>query len=129
MGDRCYMEVYCRKADKAVFEELGFDDQECEDTPGVAWLIDYEANYAHCGDLPTNIVWHGSSEAGGDYGPSDYACDGETLQEIATAQAGGYVVSWDNTTNQPTASDVRDIQLFREHYAKVVEMLKAPVAA
>ncbi|NBU11829.1 MAG: hypothetical protein EBS84_22995, partial [Proteobacteria bacterium] len=69
MGDRCYMQVTCRRQDIPEFEALGFhlEFEQSPDSP-IVELIDEEANYAHADQLPTDIpftAWHG---AGGNYG-------------------------------------------------------------
>src|ERR1051325_8192342 len=98
MGDRCYMEVTCRRKDVKCFEDLGFAMQdwnnENPDSPTVV-MVDEEANYAHSGRMPTNIPYHGHNGAGGCYGESAFACDGERFAEVEAGHDGGYVVAWD----------------------------------
>lgn len=94
MGDRCHMTVYCRPQDVPRFEELGFTAQIDPIPPDATEveMIDEEANYAHFGDLPTDIPYHGWHHEGGDYGPAEFACDGTTYAEWETGHGiSGYV--------------------------------------
>ena len=53
MGDRAYAQVVCSAKDVAVFEELGFGEEEYwKSLPeGVAFLVDQEANYGNSSPL------------------------------------------------------------------------------
>ena len=65
MGDRCYMELTCRKTDKTRFEEIGFTTQgESYEFPNCLEMVDYAANYAHAEDMPKDLVYFGSHEGG-----------------------------------------------------------------
>jgi hypothetical protein len=91
MGDRCHMTIFCRPQDTAHFEELGFTAQT---ERGTIEMIDPEANYAHYGNLPTDIPWTGSHHEGGDYGPAELHCLGDGIVhewECATSLRDGYV--------------------------------------
>lgn len=116
MGDRCYMTVRCRKVDAHIFEELGFrDDSDTQgriNETGIVVLVDEQANYAHSGDLPTNIPWTGRSEAGGSYGAVEWACDGNALKETPSGHDGGFVVEWDAIENNPRQHDIDEIRAF-----------------
>jgi len=91
MGDRCYMELTCRKKDKTLFEEIGFTTQaESYEFPTCLEMVDYEANYAHAEDMPKDLVYFGSHEGGDGYGPESFACDGTTYLEQATDGGGGF---------------------------------------
>ena len=58
MGDRCYMQVTCRRKDVEEFESIDFTMQdwnnENPDSPTVV-MVDEEANHGHCDEMPTNI--------------------------------------------------------------------------
>ena len=115
MGDRCYMQVTCRRQDIPEFEALGFhvEFEHSPDSP-IVELIDEEANYAHADQLPTDIpftAWHG---AGGNYGDGKIACDGNHYAEVSANQD-GFVVRFDDTTNQPTQESLDGIR----HYLAV----------
>ena len=53
MGDRAYTQVLCRAKDVALFEELGFGEEEywMGLPEGVLFLVDQEANYGHASSL------------------------------------------------------------------------------
>lgn len=81
MGDRCYMEVTCRQSDAETFEEMGFREEGGGINLGelagtLCTIADQQANYAHHGDMPAKIPYFGYHDAGGDYGPMVFACDG-----------------------------------------------------
>lgn len=76
MGDHCRMTVYCLPKDTKLFEGLGFRE-EGVDEDGVVEMLDTQANYAHCGNLPTSIPWFGSHTEGAEYGPASLACLGD----------------------------------------------------
>lgn len=79
MGDRCYMTVTCRREDAHLFTcyDLGFSIMDEDwNTGSIVQLEDIEANYAHCGDMPTSIPYYGSHTAGDTYGEGVFACDG-----------------------------------------------------
>jgi hypothetical protein len=101
MGDRCYMSLYCRRQDVPRFEELGFslqtssDPSESDLPADTVEMIDEEANYAHSGDMPADIPFHGYHCAGGNYGEHQFACDGKEYEEWETGNSGGYVVELD----------------------------------
>lgn len=131
MGDRCYMTLTCRRQDAPRFEALGFhpefansDDDDPQDPLAPVKLVDEEANYAHHGNLPTDVPWVGHSANGDSYGPSDYACDGRRLLDVATGEEGGYVVGWDIRKNQPNRKDLAAIRRFIAHEKRVNRLLK-----
>ncbi len=95
MGDRCYMELTCKRKDKGTFEELGFTvESECDnyEFPGCVEMADYEANYGHTGDMPKDVVYFGSHYHGDIYGPEDFDCDGQTYLEQLTDGGWGFAV-------------------------------------
>ncbi|MGH9962858.1 MAG: hypothetical protein ACREBC_38035, partial [Pyrinomonadaceae bacterium] len=76
MGDRCYMQLTCKRRDIAVFEELGFtveSDFEDPEFPDCVEMVDVEANYGHASDMPKSIAYMGTHYAGDNYGPEAYA--------------------------------------------------------
>ena len=123
MGDRCYMELTCRKKDKALFEELGFTAQgESYEFPNCLEMVDYEANYAHAEDMPKDLVYFGSHEGGDGYRPESFACDGTTYLEQATDGGGGFIVMFDNE-GDPEANSLADVKIFITHCNNVRVML------
>ena len=87
MGDRCYMEITCHKQDQERFTALGFVAQDWkQDNSALVVVVDEQANYGHCGDLPTDIPYHGFSGSGGDYGEAVFACDGTRYAEVETGR-------------------------------------------
>ena len=122
MGDRCYMEVYCRRCDVARFEDLGFVD-EGDEGEGVR-MVDEEANFAHSGHMPTDIPWHGHSSDGADYGAASYACDGQQLHEVPEGHGNtGLVFTWDEKTNGPLEADVQRVRAYIAVLAKASALL------
>ena len=124
MGDRCYMQVTCRRQDIPEFEALGFH-LEFEQSPNspIVELIDEEANYAHADQLPTDIpftAWHG---AGGNYGDGKIACDGYHYAEVSANQD-GFVVGWDQASNQPTQESIAGIRDYLAVHQTVQEMFQ-----
>lgn len=113
MGDRCFMQITCRRQDQARFEALGFRYECKSSTDGsVVDLIDEEANYAHYDQLPQDIPYHGYHGAGGEYGSHDLACDGQTYAEVESGRDGDYVVTWDDTTRQPSVKSLERIRAY-----------------
>ena len=125
MGDRCYMQLTCKRKDQSVFEELGFGRESDFDDPAFpdcVEMIDFEANYAHGSDLPTNVVYLGTHDAGYEYGPESYACDGETYLDHATDGNGGFSVIFDDGGN-PDPANLAQVKTFIAHWNKVKAML------
>ncbi len=130
MGDRCYMEVRCRREDAPLFEELGFTIQDDEPLPPIVRLVDEEANYAHFGELPENVPWLGESGSGGCYNGAQYACDGVELLQVDETQEGDIIVRWDHVKNEPREADANNVRAYYAHVEKVQKMFMAtnPVA-
>ena len=103
MSDHCFMQITCRRQDLPLFEPLGFhlEFEQAPESP-IVELIDQEANYAHHGKLPTAVPFLASHGPGGDYGAGEIACDGIHHAEVEVGHGCGYVVRWDDTTNQPS---------------------------
>ena len=129
MGDRCYMQVTCRRQDQAQFEELGFhlDFEQSTNSP-IVELIDEEANYAHADHLPAEVPFLASHGAGGNYGDGRIACDGEHYAEVG-ATSDGFLVAWDYKTNQPTPQALANIRDYLAIKKTVQEQFKALSAA
>ena len=131
MGDRCYMQLTCRRTDQSVFEEIGFgreSDFDDPNFPDCVEMIDLEANYAHASDLPTNVVYMGTHDAGYEYGPEAFACDGETYLEQASDSEGGFVV-WFDESGDPDPQSLAQVKTFITHRNKVAAMLRVKVPA
>ena len=113
MGDRCYMQVTCRRQDQDRFKELGFHGED--DTPNstpLVELIDEEANYAHYDALPRDIPYHGFHGVGDNYGSHNLACDGKRYADVETGHDGDYVILWNSQTNRPSAESLRRIRTY-----------------
>ena len=88
MGDRAYAEVICGAKDLAVFEELGFGEEEYwKGLPeGVSFLVDQEANYGNASSLreldEKGYVFIAQHDAGGDYDAARLVSDGRTFSEV-----------------------------------------------
>ena len=92
MSDRCYVEATCRKEDAGRFEEIGFKANDKGRIPGTVVLVDYEADYGHCDDLPRDIPYLGWHGPGANYGPQAFACDGKHYVEAETMNDGSLAV-------------------------------------
>jgi hypothetical protein len=125
MGDTCYMELTCKLTDRSIFEELGFTvESECYEWefPGCVEMVDYEATYAHAGDMPKDVVYFGSHRHGDVIGPEDFACDGQTYLEQLTDGGWSFVVRFDDEGN-PNAASLAKVKTFVTHRNKVKAIL------
>ena len=88
MGDRTYAQVACSAKDVAVFEELGFGEEEYwKSLPeGVSFLVDQEANYGNSFPLSElaerGYVFIAQHDAGGEYDAARLVSDGKTFSEV-----------------------------------------------
>lgn len=88
MGDRAYAQVICSAKDVAVFEELGFgEEQYWSGLPeGVSFLVDQEANYGHSSSLrelaARGYVFIAQHDAGGEYDAARLVSDGKAFSEV-----------------------------------------------
>ena len=88
MGDRTYAQVVCSAKDVAVFEVLGFGEEEYwKSLPeGVAFLVDQEANYGNSSPLrelaERGYVFIAQHDAGGEYDAARLVSDGKTFSEV-----------------------------------------------
>lgn len=124
MGDRCYMHVTCRRQDRQKFEALGFElEFELSFECSIIEIADEEANYAHSGELPTDIpflAWHG---AGSNYGDGRMACDGKNRAEVS-GNEDGFVVKWDSKKGKPTSQSLRRIRRYLAVHDRVRRMFQ-----
>lgn len=124
MGDRCYMQITCRRQDQEHFEELGFHVEFDEDKNNpVIEMIDEEANYAHYENMPTDIPYYGSNAAGSNYGPGSLVCDGKEFAEVG-ATSDGFIVAWDYQTQQPTQRSLENIRRYLTLHATALKIFK-----
>ena len=84
------MQITCADTDEPRFRDLGFHIIEREGA--LVRLEDHEANYAHDGKLPTEMVYTGHHGAGGNYEGGDFACDGKEFAFVPAGMDGGVVV-------------------------------------
>lgn len=122
------MEITCRRQDQGRFEALGFTAQEWNNPASdsvTTVMVDEEANYAHCGDMPTDIPYHGIHGAGGDYGSGACVCDGHDYAEVERGHAGGFVVNWDEATKRPLTRSLRAVRRYLTVRDTVLELFKA----
>ena len=88
MGDRAYAQIICSADHVAVFEELGFVEEEywTELPKGVSFLVDQEANYGHASALrdlaEKGYVFIAQHDAGGEYDAARLVSDGKTFHEV-----------------------------------------------
>ena len=109
------MEITCRKQDQKKFEDLGFTAQDWDSLPpdsALVVMVDEEANYAHCGELPSDIPYRGINGAGGEYGHGAFACDGRRFAELEIGHDGGFVIEWDESTRRPLAQSLKSIRRY-----------------
>lgn len=125
MGDRCYMEIHCRRQDAARFDDLGFVNQDEDAGPPdqTIHMVDEQANYAHYDTMPTDVPWLGSSGMGGSYNSTVWACDGKELHCHDVGEAGGFVIDWNYQTNHPAKDHVKRIRRYLKLKQKVQQLL------
>lgn len=88
IGDRAYGQVIYSAKDVAVFEELGFgEEQYWRGLPeGVSFLVDQEANYGHSPSLrelaARGYVFIAQHDAGGEYDAARLVSDGKAFAEV-----------------------------------------------
>jgi len=128
MGDRCYMEVTCRKRDQAIFEDLGFELSEGFDPTGMpncVFMVDPEANYGHNSALPTNIPYLATAGSGSEYDAQRIACDGTTLLDLNVSDHDSdcVLIRFDKN-GDPDPKDLKAVKEFYEHESRVEQMLK-----
>ena len=124
MGDRCYMSVTCRRQDKARFEELGFQIEfDANKNCPVVEMIDEEANYGHCDEMPTDIPYYGSYGAGSNYGPGNVVCDGRDYEEVP-ASTDGFVLAWNYRFGLPKFKSILRIRRYLKVERRVKKMFR-----
>jgi hypothetical protein len=84
------MQITCADADAPRFKELGFHIAEREGA--LVILEDHEANYAHDGNLPTDLLYAGHHGAGGNYEGGEFACNGQEFAFMPAGMDGGVIV-------------------------------------
>lgn len=129
MGDRCYLQITCRKSDQERFSDLLDAHESTDADPTVRMSVD-EANYGYMtmdgdsGELPNDVPYIGFHGAGGNYGQGKFACDGTTFRYVECTDY-GYAIAFDGDGNP----DVEALAAVREYLAfekRVRAMLKAP---
>jgi hypothetical protein len=105
------MTVSCLRKHMDQFIALGFhlDHYREDDGAEVVDLIDEDANYGHANDLPQDIPYIAEHGTGGSYGSHLIACDGSRYVDIEGC-SDGYVISWDEQTQQPSEASVAAIR-------------------
>jgi len=125
MGDRCYFSIQLRKTRAAEISDkydLHVEYEEGDE----AVLIHQEANYGGSSILDGLVadreIFLGYSEAGADYGPTRFACDGEKLIQLEVDwQKQLYaVIHDDGTVDQAMIDDAKALQALE---ARVVNLL------
>lgn len=82
MGDRCYMEIKCRRLDVQRFIDAGFHYAPSDDDGVIATMCEEERNFGDTDSLPRDIPYTGFHDAGDEYAGSVFACDGVEFVEI-----------------------------------------------
>ena len=93
MGDRCSVEIVCRKHDAKHFDEIGFVEAEWGDEPEhLARMFCEQANYGASTELEVlagkGIVFIGASGVGDEYPAGVFASDGKGYAEAVTVSDG-----------------------------------------
>ncbi len=114
------MKLTCRRQDVKRFEEIGFVEQE-ENTDGTVEMVDEEVNYAHNGEMPTDIPYHGNHTAGCAYPSEVYACDGKEYIEVSSNNENEAVVSY--TETGPSAIQVKEVKRYFEILDRARQLL------
>ena len=111
MSDTCYMTVSCFRKHMDRFISLGFHlNHYCpDDGAEVVDLTDEDAAYGHGNDLPQDIPYTAEHGSGCGYGAHLIACDGSRYVDIE-GSSDGYVVCWDDETQQPSEASVEAIR-------------------
>ena len=84
------MQITCAATDEPRFKALGFHVVEREGA--LVTLEDPEANYAHDGSLPIDIVYEGHHSPGGCFEGAQCACDGKEFALMPAGMDGGVIV-------------------------------------
>jgi hypothetical protein len=133
MGDRCYVQLICRKEDAPRFEAIAFNLQDENAGPGLVEMTDHERNGGTCygEDWPTDIPYTGSAGNGDQYDGCEFACDGKEYREVSTGIQGGYLVEWDAKLNEPGDRSLAAIRLYHDVNERACELLgmRDPAAA
>jgi hypothetical protein len=111
MGDRCYMQITCRKQDVQEFEDLGFT-LEIEHADGTVVVTDPEVNYGNTEDLPRHLPFTGWHGAGDCYGGMAFASDGERFAEVQTTHDDELCVLVNEVTGEPVPESVERMRHF-----------------
>ena len=76
MSDRCRVELCCRREDVDKFLPFGFIETDIDDDGPICWLVDEEANYAHCSELEElaeeGVEFWGFHDAGTEYEAAEF---------------------------------------------------------
>jgi hypothetical protein len=131
MGDRCNMYVTVRDSDLKRFMELTEDYYSFsvwdEDT-NTTELLAEEINFGNTDDLPKDIPFIGHHYQGFEYGPAQFACDGQGKFGIATTghDSSGFPIDFDDEGN-PKQEQIEFVRAFLLLHKKVKALLEAPV--
>lgn len=134
MGDRCYMQIFCRREDRHKFDDLftGHDGSP-DGQPGVIMLSEMEANYAYgvgalrsddSGELPNDVPYYGGHGEGCEFGAGEFACDGQEFRYV-TSGRNCYEIRFDKEGN-PNQDDIEEVRQFVLFKKKVEAMLAEP---
>lgn len=130
MSDRCYMKLTCLKKDRNIFEDMGFGDEDDEETMAgekAVKLVDPEAASAHCDALDSlrgqGVPFVALSGDGIAYGCARHACDGN---EVACCEAtffGDLYARIDSATGRVMQEDIDVAAHFLEVEGRAMELL------
>ena len=107
------MSVTCRREDQARFEALGFQlEFESSSQSPVIEMIDEEANYGHCDEMPKDIPYYGHNDADDNYSSGNFVCDGRDYAEVETSQCSGFMLAWNYRFGLPTVKSIMRIRRY-----------------
>jgi hypothetical protein len=129
VGDHAWTKVTCRPEHRAVFEEIGFDDEsESLDStlvPGALALVNDQANYAADSEFrdiaKKGIPFYAVHAAGDEYGEGCYAADGKRLIHVDCVRNGGPAVE----VGDDGEPDADQLHLVHDYYQVLAAAKKA----
>lgn len=118
MGDRAYVELFCRPQDRTTFEKLGFVFQNLTEA---GCMMVMEEGYAD--DLPGNVPYYGHHGHGSEYDAHAFACNGRKRYDVRCSGSGCTILVECPGPNGPAARDLQHVA----RYWKALERASALV--
>jgi hypothetical protein len=112
------MKVTCRPEHRAVFEAVGFDDEEPSELTGAVTLVDESANYANDSELREiarrGIPFIAKHANGDEYGAGFYVSDGRRLVEVECLHGGDLPAVEIGDDGEPDGDQMHGVHGFHE---------------